>query len=64
MDIQDAIIKFDALSQETRLRAFRLLVKAGINGLRAGTLSEKLGMLARETKIDDTEHHIIRCHSI
>jgi len=26
MDIQEAIIAFDALSQETRLGAFRLLV--------------------------------------
>ena len=34
---------FDALSQETRLRAFRLLVQAGTAGLAAGALSEKLG---------------------
>ena len=34
---------FDALSQETRLRAFRLLVRAGADGLAAGMLSEKLG---------------------
>lgn len=33
---------FDALSQETRLRAFRLLVQAGEDGLPAGALSEKL----------------------
>lgn len=43
MDIQNAIIIFDALSQETRLRAFRLLVKAGPDGLAAGALSEALG---------------------
>lgn len=43
MDMQQAIIMFDALSQETRLRAFRLLVRAGADGLAAGTLSEKLG---------------------
>ncbi len=43
MDIQEAIIVFDALSQETRLKAFRLLVKAGPNGLAAGMLSEELG---------------------
>lgn len=43
MDIQQAIIMFDALSQETRLRAFRLLVQAGPNGLAAGVLSEELG---------------------
>lgn len=43
MDIQEALIIFDALSQETRLSAFRLLVKAGTGGLPAGALSEKLG---------------------
>lgn len=43
MDIQRAIITFDALSQETRLRAFRLLVEAGPNGMPAGKLSETLG---------------------
>lgn len=42
MDIQEAIIAFDALSQETRLKAFRLLVKAGQDGLAAGVLSETL----------------------
>lgn len=34
---------FDALSQETRLKAFRLLVKAGAGGLAAGALAEALG---------------------
>jgi len=43
MDIQQATILFDALSQETRLGAFRLLVKAGPDGLAAGTLSASLG---------------------
>ena len=43
MEIQEAIIVFDALSQETRLRAFRLLVQAGPDGLAAGVLSDKLG---------------------
>ena len=43
MDIQEAIIVFDALSQETRLKAFRLLVQAGQSGLAAGVLSEQLG---------------------
>lgn len=44
MDIQEAIIMFDALSQETRLSAFRLLVQAGPDGLPAGTVSEELGI--------------------
>ncbi len=43
MDIQEAIVMFDALSQETRLRAFRLLVQAGLDGLAAGVLSDQLG---------------------
>ena len=43
MDIQNATIMFDALSQETRLGAFRLLVKAGPQGWAAGALSDALG---------------------
>lgn len=44
MDIQQATIAFDALSQETRLGAFRLLVRAGPDGLAAGALSDELGI--------------------
>ena len=44
MDIQDALIAFDALSQETRLRAFRLLVEYGAEGAPAGVLSDALGI--------------------
>lgn len=44
MDIQNALIAFDALSQETRLKVFRLLVEYGPDGAPAGTLSEKLGV--------------------
>jgi DNA-binding transcriptional ArsR family regulator len=43
MDINKALALFDTLSQETRLRAFRILVRAGSAGLAAGVLSEKLG---------------------
>jgi DNA-binding transcriptional ArsR family regulator len=43
MEIQQALIMFDALSQETRLRAFRLLVQAGPDGVAAGVLSKELG---------------------
>lgn len=42
MDINNAVIQFDALSQETRLLAFRLLVQAGPNGLPAGEISKQL----------------------
>ncbi|EAQ99505.1 ArsR/SmtB family transcription factor [Congregibacter litoralis] len=34
---------FSALAQETRLRAFRLLVQAGPDGMAAGELSDALG---------------------
>lgn len=44
MDIQKAIIAFDALSQETRLRSFRLLVEYGPDGAPAGKISETLGI--------------------
>ncbi len=42
MDIQEALIAFDALSQETRLRVFRLLVECGPEGAAAGKISETL----------------------
>lgn len=42
MDIQTALVAFDALSQETRLRVFRLLVEQGERGMPAGKISEKL----------------------
>jgi ArsR family transcriptional regulator len=43
MEIKDAIPLFAALSQATRLQAFRLLVQAGHSGLPAGELSARLG---------------------
>jgi DNA-binding transcriptional ArsR family regulator len=46
MDAQEAVIAFDALSQETRLKTFRLLVEYGAAGAPAGALSEKLGVPA------------------
>lgn len=46
MDIQEAVIAFDALSQETRLKVFRLLVEYGTQGAAAGVLSEKLNVPA------------------
>ena len=44
MDIRQAVVAFDALSQETRLKVFRLLVKHGSDGTPAGTVSEALGI--------------------
>ena len=44
MDLTHALIAFDSLSQETRLRVFRLLVEYGAEGAPAGTLSEALNI--------------------
>jgi DNA-binding transcriptional ArsR family regulator len=44
MEINEAILAFGALSQETRLRVFRLLVEHGPEGTPAGTLSDRLGI--------------------
>lgn len=40
MDTNDALAAFAALSQPTRLGIFRLLVRAGENGLPAGEIAE------------------------
>jgi ArsR family transcriptional regulator len=42
MDIDKALIAFDALSQETRLKVFRMLVEYGTEGAPAGKLSAGL----------------------
>ena len=44
MEIEQATTAFGALSQETRLRVLRLLVRYGEGGAPAGTLSEALGI--------------------
>jgi ArsR family transcriptional regulator, arsenate/arsenite/antimonite-responsive transcriptional repressor len=44
MDIDRAVIAFSALSQETRLRVFKLLIEYGNEGTPAGTLSEELAI--------------------
>jgi ArsR family transcriptional regulator len=44
MEKSDAITALAALAQESRLDVFRLLVQAGINGLPAGQIGEKLGL--------------------
>ena len=43
MDVQFALEALSALSHETRLWAFRLLVQAGPGGLAAGEIAEALG---------------------
>ena len=44
MDILDATEALSALSQETRLEVFRLLVKQGRQGMPAGTIAEQLAV--------------------
>ena len=42
MEISDAVKSLSALAQEARLEVFRLLVKAGPEGLAAGQIARKL----------------------
>lgn len=46
MDERQALIAFGAMSQETRLKIVRLLVKAGPQGMAAGTIAEAAGVSA------------------
>ena len=42
MDLDHALIAFSALSQETRLKVFKMLVEYGPTGTPAGALSDRL----------------------
>ena len=44
MEKTDAIAALAALAQESRLDIFRLLVQAGIDGMPAGQIGERLGL--------------------
>ena len=46
MKIKNALDALGSLSQETRLRVFRLLVRRGPEGLTAGEIAEALGVPA------------------
>ena len=46
MDERQALIAFGAMSQETRLKIVRLLVKAGPDGMAAGNIAEAAGVSA------------------
>ena len=46
MDTVTASAAFAALAQPTRLEAFRLLAQAGSDGIRAGAIAERLGVVA------------------
>jgi len=45
MDQHKAVSAFAALGHETRLNVFRLLIKAGHEGISAGRLAERAGIL-------------------
>lgn len=42
MDVNKALMAFYALSQETRLKVFKILVEYGKTGAAAGTVSDRL----------------------
>jgi DNA-binding transcriptional ArsR family regulator len=44
MEKTDAVTALAALAQDTRLDVFRLLVRAGADGLPAGQIGERLGL--------------------
>jgi ArsR family transcriptional regulator len=46
MEMTDAIKRLSALAQDGRLDVFRLLVKAGPDGLAAGEIARRLGVQA------------------
>ena len=72
MEIDTALAVLDALSHETRLRAFRALVQAGPAGLSVGALRERLdvppatltahlnALRASELVQDEREGRVIR----
>ncbi len=44
MEMKKALIAFTALSKETRLKVFRLLIRAGPEGMLAGEIGRRLGV--------------------
>jgi DNA-binding transcriptional ArsR family regulator len=46
MDTQDAVTRLSALAQDARLEVFRLLVKAGPEGMAAGAIARSLSTAA------------------
>jgi ArsR family transcriptional regulator len=44
MEKRDALAALAALAQETRLDVYRLLVQAGLEGMAAGQIGERLGL--------------------
>jgi DNA-binding transcriptional ArsR family regulator len=44
MDINEAVDALGGLAQQSRLRVFRLLIQAGINGMAAGDIARAIGI--------------------
>ncbi len=42
MNLKEAALALSSLSQETRLKAFKMLVRAGFDGMLAGEVSKKM----------------------
>ncbi len=45
MNIKEATLILSSLSQESRLKTFKLLVEAGLDGMIAGEISAKMGVV-------------------
>ena len=64
MEKQDFLTARAALAQETRLEVFRLLARAGPEGLSAGSISRELGIPAATLSFHPNEFEnaeIVRC---
>lgn len=55
MELEQAAAQLEALGNATRLRVYRMLVRAGDDGLPVGRLQEKLGVAA-----STLSHHLHR----
>ena len=58
MEMNTAVTALEALAHETRLRVFRLLVRAGTDGLPAGDIASQLG--ARQNTMSSHLHKLQR----
>lgn len=52
MDTRAALSAFAALSQETRLAIFRLLLQRGCRGLTSGEVGQRLGLLPSTASVN------------
>lgn len=55
MDIDDAAARLEALGNPTRLKVYRVLVRAGEDGLAVGRLQERIGIAG-----STLSHHLHR----